>query len=81
MKPAPLSYLLIVGGATLAAAIMICRDLDVPILWSTAIGVTMWSWVVLLLWSTAFPARRSERPEAKWLGISRARTRKRESDA
>jgi hypothetical protein len=61
MKPAPLFYLMIVGGAILPAAIMICRDLDVPILWSTAIGVALWSWVLLLLWSAPVAGKKSGR--------------------
>jgi hypothetical protein len=65
MKPAPLSYLLIVGVATLMSAILIFRDFDVPILWSTAIGVAAWSWVLLLLWSTEVPAGGSKKVEEK----------------
>lgn len=57
MKPAAFAYFMTVGTATLLAAILICRDLDVPILWSTAIGVTVWAWVVLMLWSTAAGVR------------------------
>jgi hypothetical protein len=47
------------------AAILIFRDFDVPILWSTAIGVALWSWVLLLLWSTDVPAGGSEKAEGK----------------
>ena len=72
MKPAPLSYLFIVGAATLMAAILICRDFDVPILWSTAIGVALWSWVLLLLWSADFRAGGRARLEKTWLRPDRS---------
>ena len=55
MKPAPLSYLMTVPSAALIAVIMVLRDLDVPILWSTAIGVAFWSWLVLMLCASRFP--------------------------
>ena len=77
MRPAPFSYLLTTGAATLLAPIMIFRDLDVPILWSTAIGVAAWSWVLLLLWSSAFPDGRVGKPDPKWKQRGSGRTARR----
>jgi hypothetical protein len=56
MKPAPLSYLMTVPTAALIAAIMVLRDLDLPVLWSTAIGFGLWSWLILMLWALRFPS-------------------------
>jgi hypothetical protein len=59
MKPAPMTYLMTVPSAALVAAVLILRDLDVPILWSMAIAVAAWTWLMLMLWSTGLPGRRA----------------------
>ena len=52
MPKAPIFLMFLMPLAVMAAAFLLLREVDVPMLWAAAISLLAWSSLVLLLWTS-----------------------------